>query len=161
MELVSVAALAEDRTIGDGGSIPWASIPEDRQQYRARVADDTVVLGRKTFESMRGDLPGNAQVVVSRSRDTFDPPTAHAASSVAAALERARELGSETAYVLGGGQIYELFQPHLDRMVLSRVPGEYGGDTRYPEWDDSVWRLVETRPHDRFTLEVYDRTRHT
>jgi len=66
MELVSVAAVADNRTIGLNGEIPWESIPEDKEQYRSRIADDPVILGRRTFESMRKDLPGRAQVVLSR-----------------------------------------------------------------------------------------------
>jgi dihydrofolate reductase len=157
MELVSVAALGDDRTIGDEGELPWEHIPADYEQYRNRVAEDPVVLGRRTFESMRPNLPGDTQVVVSRSRDAFEPSTAHAAGSVEDALERARALDPETVYVLGGGSIYELFQPHLDRMVLSRVPGEYDGDAVYPDWDPEAWNLVDRTPYDRFTLEEYER----
>lgn len=155
--LVSVAAVAENLVIGDDGEIPWESLPEDRRQYRARVADDPVILGRRTFDSMRSDLPGSAQIVLSRSEQTFDVESAHHARDVEEAIDRARSLGADTAYVLGGGAIYELFQPHLDRMVLSRVPGEYEGDTRYPEWDEAEWELVSETPYDGFTVEEWVR----
>jgi dihydrofolate reductase len=56
MELVSVAALADNRVIGDAGELPWPSIPADKQQYRARIANDPVILGRVTFDSMRDAL---------------------------------------------------------------------------------------------------------
>ncbi|KTG08222.1 dihydrofolate reductase, partial [Haloferax profundi] len=134
------------------------SIPEDKRQYRSRIADDPVILGRKTFESMLDDLPGRAQIVLSRSTQEFDVETAHHARSVDDALEIAESLDAETAYVIGGEGIYTLFQPHLDRMVLSRVPGEYEGDTFYPEWDDDEWRLESETPYDRFTLQEWVRT---
>jgi len=121
MELVSVAAIADNRVIGDDGDLPWPSIPADKQQYRERIADDPVILGRVTFESMLDDLPGAAQIVLSRSEQDFDTPTAHHASGVDDAVAVAEELGADTAYVIGGGGIYDLFQPHIDRMVLSRV----------------------------------------
>jgi len=157
MELVSVAAVAENRVIGDDGEIPWESLPEDRRQYRARVADHPVILGRRTFDSMREDLPGRAQIVLSRTEREYDIETAHYASNVGEAVDRAAAVGADTAYVLGGGAIYGLFQPHLDRMVLSRVPGEYGGDTRYPEWDETAWELVAETPHEGFTLQEWAR----
>ncbi|ERH07758.1 MAG: dihydrofolate reductase [Halonotius sp. J07HN4] len=157
MELVSVAAIADNRVIGDNGGLPWPSIPADKRQYRERIADHPVILGRVTFESMLDDLPGSAQIVLSRSERAFDEPTAYHASGVDGAVEIANSLSADTAYVIGGAVIYDLFQPYLDRMVLSRVPGEYEGDAFYPEWDESAWTLTDTTEHDRFRLEKWVR----
>lgn len=157
VELASVAALAENRVIGRDGSLPWPSLPADREGYRALVAGDPVVLGRRTFDSMRGDLPGSAQVVVSRSLDAVDVPTARAVSGVETAVAALEETGAAVAYVLGGGAIYDLFQPHVDRMVLSHVHGEYEGDTTFPAWDESAWRVVREDPHDGFTVREWVR----
>jgi dihydrofolate reductase len=157
VELVSVAALAANRVIGADGAIPWPSLPEDRAQYRALVADAPVVLGRRTFDSMRDDLPGSAQVVLSRSVESVDVPTAHVVRGVEEAVERLESLGAEVAYVLGGGAVYSLFQPHVDRMVLSHVPGEYEGDATYPEWDESEWTVVDETVHDGYTRREWVR----
>jgi len=158
MELVSVAAVADNGVIGDDGELPWPSIPADKQQYRQRIATDPVILGRRTYESMRDDLPGSHQIVLSRSRQSFDVETAHHAESVDEAVEIADSLGAERAYVIGGGAIYQLFQPRVDRMVLSRVHGEYDGDTRYPEWDADAWELESETEYDRFTLQEWVRS---
>ncbi|MCQ4331984.1 dihydrofolate reductase [Natronomonas sp. F2-12] len=157
MELVSVAAVAENGVIGRDGELPWASISADKTQYRARIADEPVILGRRTFESMLEDLPGRAQVVLSRTERDYDVETAVHADGVEGAIDRARSFGSDAAYVIGGGGIYELFQPHLDRMVLSRVNGSYEGDTYYPEWDEDEWELTSETAYDRFTLEEWRR----
>ena len=157
MELVSVAALDETGLIGDNGELPWPSIPADKQQYRERIADSPVILGRVTFESMLDDLPGTHQIVLSRSTQSFDVETAHHASDVDEAIAVADSLDAEQAFVIGGGVIYELFQPHVDRMVLSRVEGTHEGDTYYPEWDNETWELVEITEHDRFRLEQWVR----
>jgi len=190
VQLVSVAALAENRVIGNDGGVPWPDLPEDVRQYRARVAGSPVVLGRRTFESMRGNLPGRRQIVVSRSVDAVDEPTAVVADGVDAAIELARELvgdrpdagavdgvAGETSpagtgpvdalpddapsdgavYVLGGGTIYELFQPRVDRMVLSHVDGAYDGDTRFPAWNESEWRVADETEYEGFTLREWTR----
>ena len=157
IELVSVAALADNGVIGDSGELPWPSIPEDKQQYRARIATDPVILGRKTFESMLDDLPGSAQIVLSRSVDAVEVDTAHVVADVDEAVAIADSLGADTAYVIGGGAIYELFQPHVDRMALSRVHGEYEGDTFYPEWDTDEWIVVSEQPSEGFTLREWKR----
>lgn len=157
MELVSVAAVADNLVIGRDGEIPWPSLPEDRRQYRERVADATVILGRRTFDSMRDDLPGRTQIVLSRSDLDLDVDSAQHASGVEEAIDLASALDGETTYVLGGAAIYTAFQPHLDRMLLSRVPGEYEGDAFHPEWDAEEWELVDEIPYDGFTLEEWRR----
>ena len=162
MRLVSVAALAENRVIGRDGEVPWPHIEADVRQYRERVAGSPVILGRRTFDSMRDDLPGSRQIVVSRSVTSIDVPSAVVADGVEGALDRARETadeeGVETVYVLGGGTIYELFQPHVDGMALSHVEGSYEGDTWFPEWDGEEWEVLEETEYDGFTLREWDRT---
>lgn len=157
MELVSVAALADNRVIGKNGELPWESLPEDKKQYRARVSDSPVILGRKTFESMRENVPGRQQIVLSRTEQAFPVETATHARTVEETIRFLETTGEETAYVLGGEKIYELFQPHLDRMVLTRVPGVYEGDTYYPEWDEREWERVSKTPYEQFTLEEWVR----
>ncbi|MCG1005650.1 dihydrofolate reductase [Halorubrum lacusprofundi] len=170
MQLVSVAALAENRAIGRDGEVPWPHIEADVRQYRERVAGSPVILGRRTFDSMLDDLPGSRQIVVSRSVDSVDVPTAVVADGVDSALERAEEIvadgddsdddtdSDDAVYVLGGGAIYELFQPHLDRMVLSHVTGSYDGDTFYPAWDRDEWTVAAETAYDRFTLREWVRS---
>jgi dihydrofolate reductase len=158
MELVSVAALTDDRVIGKDGELPWPSIPADKKQYRARIADAPVILGRRTFESMLDDLPGRRQIVLSRSTQSFEVDSAVRAAGVDEAVDIAAADGADAAYVIGGAVIYELFQPHLDRMFLSRVPGEYEGDSYYPEFNESEWTLVSETEDEGFTLEEWVRT---
>lgn len=135
MELITVAAVAANGVIGKDGELPWPSIPADRRQYRTRVAEWPVIFGRRTFESMREDLPGTAQVVLSRSDPEYDLESVHPASGVDEAVDVAASLDADRAYVLGGAAIYELFQPVVDRMLLSRIPEAYDGDAYFPEWD--------------------------
>jgi dihydrofolate reductase len=110
---------------------------------------------------MRDDLPGSRQIVVSRSVDSVDVPTAVVANGDEQAIELAGEaaaaLGVDTTYVLGGGGIYALFQPHLDGMALSHVDGAYEGDTVYPEWDETEWEVTAESAFDRFTLREWSR----
>jgi dihydrofolate reductase len=157
MELIAVAAVAENGVVGDDGELPWESIPADKRQYRRRIADHPVILGRRTFESMLEDLPGAAQIVLSRTERAFDVETAHHAGDVESAIETVESLGFDRAYVIGGAAIYELFQPHVDRMVLSRIPESHEGDARFPEWDPEDWRRCRTEDYDRFTLEEWVR----
>ncbi|MFP4589944.1 MAG: dihydrofolate reductase [Halobacteriales archaeon] len=157
MELVAVAAVDDTLAIGRDGELPWPSLPADTRQYRARVGEGIVILGRRTFESMLDDLPGRVQIVLSR--HAYDPPVVSArhAPDVASAIELTERYGDAVAYVLGGAAVYEAFLPHLDRLVLSRVPGEHAADAFFPAWDRSTWRLVRTTAFEGFILEEWVR----
>ncbi|WP_338738623.1 dihydrofolate reductase [Haloplanus salilacus] len=157
MKLTSIAALAANGVIGRDGDLPWPSIPADKRQYRDRIADAPVILGRRTFDSMCDDLPGTAQVVLSRSTTEYDVESAHHAAGVDDAVAAVESLGSDHAYVIGGAAIYDLFQPVVDRMVLSRIPGEYEGDTYFPDWDPDEWTLLDRTEYEAFTLEEWVR----
>lgn len=98
MEFVSVAALAENHVIGKDGEVPWR-IPEDRRQYRSRIAEDPVILGRVTYESMIEDLPESFQIVMSRSDREYDLPTAFHAGDVTEAAEITDFHDADRAYV--------------------------------------------------------------
>jgi len=155
MELITVAAVAENGVIGREGELPWPRIQADRRQYRSRIADSPVIVGRTTFDSMRDDPPGTAQIVVSRSEAEFTDNSTYYASGIDEALEVAASLDDDQVYVIGGAKIYDLFQSVVDKMVLSRIPGEYDGDAYFPEWDVTKWHQVKTIDYDEFTLEEW------
>ena len=157
MELISVTALAENRVIGDDGGLPWDSLPADKRQYRETVAGNPVILGRRTFESFGEERPGSRQIVLSRTERDADLETVSFVPNRTHALEVAREADSQTVYVLGGEAIYRLFQPHVNRMRLSRIPGEYEGDAHYPDWNRADWVLVHEQPYPGFRLEEWER----
>jgi dihydrofolate reductase len=159
VQLITVAALAQNGVIGREGDLPWPSIPSDKRQYRNRIADSTVILGRRTFDSMRTDLPGTAQIVLSRSRSEYGVESAHHAGGIDEAVNTVDSLGAGRASVIGGAAIYDLFQPVIDRMALSRIPGAYDGDVFFPEWDANGWTVIDSTPYDDFTLEVWVRER--
>ncbi len=158
MELVSVAAVAENGVIGDGPRVPW-DLPEDVRQYRARVAGHPVAIGRRTFESMRkaGDLPGARQVVLSRSGRSYPEDSVRVVGGVETAIDALAATGAAVTYVLGGTSVYEAFLPRVDRMVLSRVHATPEGDAYYPDIDRSVWTLVREEPLEGFTIEHWER----
>jgi dihydrofolate reductase len=153
MDVIAVAAVSENGVIGDGATLPW-SLPAEVRRYRERVADDTVVIGRRTFE-MFDDPPGAQRLVLSRSdREYADPSVTHA-GDVEQAISIAREQGASVLYILGGSAIYEAFLPEYDRLLLSRVEGDYDGDARFPEFDRDEWDLVGETQFDGYVLEEW------
>jgi dihydrofolate reductase len=138
MELISVAAVAENGTIGEGDEVPW-NLPEDKKQYRERVAGHPTIFGRRTYE-MFADPPGSAYIVLSRTEREWDREDAYHAGGVADAIEILDSLGADRAYVLGGGAIYELSPEAFEDM---RVIGSLH------QWDASSRRVYEVVEYNR------------
>ncbi len=161
MELIAVAAVAENGVIGADGELPWPSIDADKRAYRDRVAGHPVILGRRTYESMRDDLPGDRQVVLSRDEErSYPEESAHVRHSVEEAIDFLEAAGAEKAFVLGGGAVYAAFFPYLDRLRISRIPAEFAGDTVFPEIDPGDWALVDREGGEGYTLERWRRKGH-
>lgn len=151
-EVVIIAAVAEDGTIGDGGSIPW-DLPGDLERFRRLTTGHPVVMGRRTFESLDGPLPDRPNVVLSRSMDLR--PGAHVCRSLGSAMDLARSFDTRRVFVAGGAGVYAQTIHVADRMELTRVPGEYGGDARFPDFDASSWDLEHVEPGDGCYFETW------
>ena len=126
-ELFLVVAVAENGVIGAGGTLPW-HIPEDLRHFKAKTMGKAMVMGRKTFESLPGLLPGRRHIVLTRDA-AWQAPGAEVARDVGEALVLA---GDGDVAVIGGAQIYRLFLPLADRIELTEVQAEVPGDTRLP-----------------------------
>jgi dihydrofolate reductase len=163
LEIVLIAAVAENGVIGRDGGMPW-HYAEDLKHFKRTTTGHPVIVGRKTYETVVDALgepfPGRTSVVLS-SQSLALPEGAVLANSVAEAVERAEadaaERGVETAYVAGGGRIYQQFLPHATRLVLTEIHGTYDGDTRFPVPDDDEWIEADRESHDEFDFVTYER----
>ena len=144
-EIVLVVAIADNGVIGKEGAIPW-HISEDLKRFKALTLGHTVVMGRKTWDSLpRKPLPGRVNVVVTRQTD-WQAQGAVAASS----LGQATAGTSGTVMVIGGQEIYERALPLATRIELTEVHKNFDGDTRF-DLDRSGWH--ETAREDHVTPE--------
>ena len=159
VELVVVAAVAENGVIGVDGGMPW-HYPADMAHFKETTMGHPVIMGRTTFESIAaqldGPLPGRTNVVLSGS-DPAVPEGVVVVESVTDAIEAARGTGAETAFVAGGATVYEQFLPLADRMVLTEVPEAPDGDTYFPDWDRDVWVEVERMERGELAFVTYER----
>ena len=152
--VVLVAAVADNGVIGLGGDIPW-SIPEDLKHFRAVTKGNTVVMGRRTFESIGHPLPFRTNVVVTRD-PSWSFEGVFSAGSVEAAIDLAQEFDGDIM-VIGGAQVYAAALPLADAQVLTEVRLEPEGDTHYPEFDRTAWKETRREPHDAFDFVWWER----
>ena len=152
--VVMVAAVADNGVIGSGGDIPWSN-SEDLKHFRAVTTGNTVVMGRKTFESIGHPLPYRSNVVVTRQPDwthegVFVAPTVEAAVALAQDFEG-------DVMVVGGGEIYRAAMPVADVQVLTEIHQDPEGDTYYPEFDRAEWTEVKRESHDGYDFVWWHR----
>lgn len=137
-----IAAVAENGVIGSGNRMPW-HLEADLRRFRALTLGHGVVMGRKTWQSLGAPLPGRRNVVVSRQ-------ALHALGcEFVRSLSEAIALfpPSEELFIIGGAQLYAQALPFADRLLLTRIEHAYDGDTRFPQWDESAWRLAASEFH--------------
>lgn len=132
-----IVAVAANGVIGDNNSLLW-HISEDLRNFKRITSGHPVIMGRKTFESLGRPLPHRTNVVVSRTA------TAIEGCRVAASLDEAMAMfpADEETFIIGGAQIYAQALDVADKIYITRVERDYEGDTSFPEWDATRWRLV-------------------
>lgn len=156
MEKILIAAISENRVIGNRGILPW-KISEDMKHFKALTMGYPVIMGRKTWESLPGELPGRQNIILSRSLTEPVRPTAIVMDSLEGSLKAVKMAGYEKAYIIGGAQIYEQALPLVDKMEITHVYGNFEGNTYFPEinWDE--WTKVRTDPWKDFEFATYVR----
>lgn len=137
-----IVAMDENRVIGNKGELPWGKLPADRRNFREITLRKVVVMGRKTFESLKEPLPDRINIVITRSIDLFGtngwifvPSKKEALSTVEALMHRDKQ----EIMVIGGGEIYKLFLPDAKRIYTTTVHSRFRGDTYFPRIDPGEW----------------------
>jgi dihydrofolate reductase len=140
-EIVLVVAIAQNGVIGKGGAIPW-HISDDMKRFKALTLGHTVVMGRKTWDSLpRKPLPGRVNVVVTRQKDWKAEGAVTAAS-----LGEATAGTSATVMVIGGREIYERALPLASRIELTEIHQDFDGDAHF-SFDRAGWHESAREDH--------------
>jgi dihydrofolate reductase len=172
MRISIIAAVAENRVIGRDGTLPW-HLPEDLKRFKRLTMGHTVVMGRKTWESLptptaaapTGPLPGRRIIVLTTRRD-WHPPGAETARTLDEAISLAATHGETELFIIGGARLFAESLPRADRLYLTQVHAEPPGDTFFPPFDPAPWTRIESTGHPAdarhahaFTFLAYDRPR--
>jgi dihydrofolate reductase len=169
MDIVLVAAVAENGVIGRAGGLPWR-LKSDLQQFRALTTGKPIVMGRRTWASLARPLPQRTNIVVTRD-PAFAAPGAVVTTSLAAALGVARgdalRRNADAIMVIGGGDIYAQAMPLASRLEITHVHARPDGEAVFPPIDPAIWRETARREGSPglgdeagFTCVTYIRAQH-
>lgn len=152
MRVSIIAAIATNGVIGRNGQLPWR-LSRDLQRFKRLTMGHTIIMGRRTWESIGRPLPGRKTIVVTRQHDyPINSPSVQIAGSLDDALEIAEEQHEDEAFIVGGAELYQEALPQADRFYFTEVAADVQGDTYFPlnfdtfEWDE--WDSLETDAHD-------------
>jgi dihydrofolate reductase len=155
-----VVAVAENGVIGKDGGLPWR-IPSEMRHFRQLTMDKPVIMGRRTFASLKKPLEGRDNIVLTHNRE-YAPQGAIAVESVEQALNVANGCALARAakeiMVIGGAEIYAAMLPHARRLHLTRVHAKPDGGVHFPDFDLSEWREVSSQYHQRGEKDEFDYT---
>lgn len=140
-----IVAVAQGGVIGGGGDLLW-HISEDLRRFKQITSEHTVIMGRKTYDSIGRPLPRRRNIVITRSEE-WSAEGCERASSLEQAVGMCE--GEQEIFVIGGGEIYRQAMPLADRLYLTRVEKEYAGDTYFPEIRADEWRELSNERYER------------
>ncbi|MCU7905506.1 MAG: type 3 dihydrofolate reductase [Candidatus Thiodiazotropha sp. (ex Epidulcina cf. delphinae)] len=138
-----IAAMARNRVIGRNNRLPWR-LPADLKRFKALTMGKPIVMGRRTWESLPGILPGRQHIVVTRNQD-YQAQGCTLVHSMDAALQAAGE--APEVMIVGGGRFYEAMMPRADRLYLTLIEAEVEGDAYFPAIDRQAWQEVSRESH--------------
>ena len=141
-EIILVMARASNGVIGNDGGMPW-HIPADLRHFKQVTKGRPMIMGRKTFDSLPGLLPGRRHIVLTRD-SKWEEDGAEVVHSVEAALKAAN---GPHVCVIGGAEIYALFLPLADRIELTEIAASPKGDTLLPAIDKAEWTEITRSSH--------------
>lgn len=160
VRVTAIVAMDRNGVIGCDNQLPW-HLSTDLQRFKKWTMGHTLVMGRKTYDSIGKPLPGRKTIVLTRNKDLSIPGV-----QVASDWQGVLELAAAEAhlFIVGGAEIYRLLLPYCDEVLVTRVLTEVQGDTYFPEWPAEQWECVYREsvpqgPRDQWPTEVELRVR--
>jgi len=154
MPITMIAAMARNRVIGRDNAMPWR-LPAESAHFRRSTVGRTVLMGRKTFQSLGKPLKDRLNVILTRSTD-ISYEGCEVVHSVEEALARYNANPEEELIIMGGEEVYKLFLPYAAKLLLTEVEAVVQGDAYFPAFDKDEWELTGSEPFERDDKNAYD-----
>lgn len=146
MKLIPIAAVANNNVIGKDNKLLW-QMSHDLKRFKELTMGHTIIMGRKTFESIGKPLPGRKTIVVTRQKD-FDAKGCETVADLKEAICKIKD--EAEVFVAGGGEIYrQIMSLHYTRRIyLTRIYANFEGDSFFPDIDTEKWELIEREEYE-------------
>jgi dihydrofolate reductase len=154
MKKIIMAAKASNNIIGKDNDLVW-HLPADLKFFKQTTKSHTLIMGRKTFESLANPLPQRDSWVITRNKN-YQREGITVFNSLRSAIEAGEQKGLESIFILGGGEIYRQSMDLADKMIITEVHHEFEGDTHFPEIDPETWVEVSREEHTADEKNKYD-----
>jgi dihydrofolate reductase len=141
-----IAAASENNALGKSNRLLW-HLPDDFKRFKKLTSGHPIIMGRKTFASLKEPLPDRKHIIITRDKDFS---VSHADCSVVHSMEEALKVVADKklSFIIGGGEIYQLGEPFANKIELTRVHATFDdADTYFPEIDEHIWKLIESEYH--------------
>jgi dihydrofolate reductase len=152
MTITVLAAVGTNLAIGHEGKMPW-HLPADLAHFKTTTMGHTILMGRKTYESIGRALPGRRTIVITRQQG-WHAPSVEVAHSLPEALFLS---GPADLFVIGGSDVYRQALPFADQMLLTEIDQAPEADTFFPDFDRAEWNETAREPQDGFAFVTYVR----
>ena len=140
MKLTMIAAIGKNRELGKNNDLIW-HLPTDLKFFREQTKGHTIIMGRKTFESLPKVLPNRHHIVITRDKNfKVDSPSVEIVNDINTVINK-YENSSEEVFIIGGGEIYKFLLPNTKKLYLTRVYKDFNGDTKFPEINLDDWSI--------------------
>lgn len=136
-----IVAVGNNNVIGGNNKLLW-SIPEDLKRFKKITTNHIIIMGRKTFESFPKPLPNRHHVILTKDKNyKIDSEQVTVENDIEKVMKTYENSGSEI-FVIGGGEIYNLFLPHCNKLYLTKVNEDFNGDTYFPQINFDEWNVI-------------------
>ena len=151
MTISFIVAKAKNNVIGKDNQLIW-HLPADLKYFKKMTMGRTVIMGRKTYDSMGKPLPGRMNVIITRQKN-FHPDGVIVEPSIESAL---KDLKVEEVFIIGGGEIFKHAMPFADKMYVIEIDESFEGDVYFPEINPKEWEIIESVPYPKDEKNIYD-----
>jgi dihydrofolate reductase len=138
-----IVAVSKNNAIGKNNALLW-NIPEDLKHFKEVTSGHTIIMGRKTFESIGHPLPNRRNIVITRD-DSYTHDGIEVFNSLIRALDACKY--EDEVFIIGGGEIYKQALPLVDKLYVTHVEKEFEADTFFPKISPDEWTEISNETH--------------
>ncbi|WP_010530775.1 dihydrofolate reductase [Lentibacillus jeotgali] len=150
-----LVAMDRNRVIGHRNDLPW-HLPNDLKFFKQKTTGHTIVMGRKTFESIGRPLPNRHNVVITNQHSSEFPDGIEVINHVDTVLDWNHHDPANELFVIGGEEIFKQVLPHADRLYITLVDDIFQGDTYFPDFSEAEWQLTGREKGETDSKNRYD-----